>query len=81
MMVKYTVLSPDRALASSAHEQIPTTYVYTELDRTIPVALQRAIFTARRDAGIAIDEVSLQAGHSPSLSVPDKLAEVVLQYA
>jgi pimeloyl-ACP methyl ester carboxylesterase len=55
--------------------QIASTYVSCTEDRVIPIEVQRAMIEAVRATGVAIEEVSLPASHSPFLSMPDRLAD------
>ncbi|WP_331737510.1 alpha/beta fold hydrolase [Streptomyces sp. NBC_00019] len=58
---------------------IPRTYVLCTQDNTIPVALQR-LFVTQADHAFPQNRthvVTLESAHSPFLSMPDRLAEVV----
>lgn len=54
---------------------IPRTYVECTADRTIPIASQRMMQELTPGARV----VTLEADHSPFLSMPDELAEVLLE--
>ncbi|MGP4045989.1 alpha/beta fold hydrolase [Streptomyces sp. 2A115] len=58
---------------------IPRTYVLCTRDNTIPVALQR-LFVTQADHACPQNRthvVRLESAHSPFLSMPDRLAEVI----
>lgn len=53
------------------------TYLVCERDMALPPAAQRGMIEQMRDAGVEITEEVCQGGHSPFLSVPDEVANVV----
>ncbi|MFF0373807.1 alpha/beta fold hydrolase [Actinoplanes missouriensis] len=58
---------------------VPRTYVTCSRDRTIPLALQE-LFIAQADAAFPANPtsvVALDASHSPFLSMPDRVAEII----
>jgi pimeloyl-ACP methyl ester carboxylesterase len=58
---------------------VPSTYVACTDDRTNPIAAQRAMIEAVRDAGNTIDVVEMATSHSPFLSQPNALAAVLVE--
>ena len=54
-----------------SYNALPSTYVVCTLDETIPPSNQR------RMAKRATETLELEASHSPFLSVPDRLAEII----
>lgn len=58
-----------------AYTALTSTYVVCTLDETISPSNQRRMATR------ATDTVELEAGHSPFLSVPDQLADIIAQAA
>lgn len=62
------------SLRGEVFDDVPRTYVEALQDKAIPIASQRAM---HRAAGIA-DIVALDSDHSPFLSCPQQLAEVLL---
>ena len=52
---------------------IPCTYVFTEKDNAIPLFAQKAMAGGMGD----ISTVSLDASHSPFLSMPKRVAKVI----
>lgn len=70
-------LAPRRTQASlsDAFGSVRRAYVETLDDRAMPIGLQRSM-----QADLPCDEVmSLPSGHSPFLSMPDRLAETLLR--
>lgn len=67
--------SPNSALA-----EIDTAYVYLERDVAFPLSAQKAMIATIKSQCINIREVSLPSGHFPSLSMPDRLAKMVLEF-
>ncbi|KAK4443130.1 Alpha/Beta hydrolase protein [Podospora aff. communis PSN243] len=63
-----------------AYEDIPSTFVYCTLDNAFPYAVQQALVAAHKSKGVHVDEETVEAGHYPFLSVPEKLADVVLKW-
>ena len=53
--------------------QVPTTYVVCTEDRSVPVSVQR------QWAEQATHRVELSASHSPALSMPDRVAAVIVE--
>ncbi|MFH9402689.1 alpha/beta hydrolase [Streptomyces sp. NPDC017638] len=67
------------ALTAQGWGSIPRTYVLCTQDNTIPVALQR-LFISEADAAFPENKthvLTLESAHSPFLSMPDRLADVV----
>jgi pimeloyl-ACP methyl ester carboxylesterase len=57
--------------------EVRSTYISCTEDRVIPIEVQTAMVAAVRSSGVSIEEVSLPASHSPFLSMPDRLADIV----
>ncbi|KAB8360704.1 hypothetical protein FH972_024440 [Carpinus fangiana] len=63
----------------AAQRYFPTTYMHTSLDKTCEPALQQYMIQKNKEAGITgIREVTCEAGHSPFLSMPDKVVDEIL---
>lgn len=58
-----------------SYQALPSTYVVCSLDETIPPSNQRRMATR------ATKTVELEASHSPFLSVPDRLADLISEEA
>jgi hypothetical protein len=73
-------------------KSVPSTYVYTTIDRSLPLGYQqfmarRAKEAAGREGGNVVPfegefgEVSLESGHTPFLSMTEKLGGVLIRAA
>ncbi|KAK1755408.1 Alpha/Beta hydrolase protein [Echria macrotheca] len=65
----------------AAYEEIPSTFIYGTMDKAFPYKDQQALVGALTAEGIKIDTFTLESSHSPTMSMPKKTAELVLQYA
>lgn len=54
-------------------KDIPCTYIFTERDNAIPISAQKAMAGSMGD----ISTVSLDASHSPFLSMPREVAQMI----
>jgi pimeloyl-ACP methyl ester carboxylesterase len=70
-------LNTPLALTAGRFGSLPRHYIECTLDRTIPIAQQRAMQAALPCASVT----TLESGHSPFLSMPDRLADVLDQLA
>jgi pimeloyl-ACP methyl ester carboxylesterase len=61
----------------SAPNLVPSTYIVCTQDRAIPVAAQRAMISAQIDGGATMEVIEWAASHSPYLSMPDALTDVL----
>ncbi len=61
----------EQPLTNAAWKTVPSTYIICERDRSIPVSAQEAM--AQR----AGEVLRLDSGHSPFLSQPERLAEML----
>ena len=68
-------LSP---LTNAAYRFIPSTYLYCENDQGLPITLQKKMVD-ESEAKFATEKCT--AGHSPFLSMPEKVVEVVERIA
>jgi hypothetical protein len=62
------------ALTHASWRHIPTTYVYCVKDNALPLSMQETFVRDARATGAEIETIACQAGHSPSLSMPARLA-------
>ncbi|KAM3501995.1 hypothetical protein MY11210_009209 [Beauveria gryllotalpidicola] len=60
-----------------AWRNIPFTYIFCENDEVVPLALQNMMVSRVESDGIAVKRYSIAASHSPFLSMPDKVADIV----
>jgi homoserine acetyltransferase len=58
-------------------KDVPCSWIYTELDEIIPVDIQKKCVLEAKQSGTNIRTFSLQSGHSPFLSMPDKVVEII----
>ncbi|KAM3436127.1 hypothetical protein NHJ13734_005228 [Beauveria thailandica] len=70
-----TPLSARRAVA---WRTIPLSYIFCENDEAVPLALQNTMVSRAESDGVSVKRYSLAASHSPFLSMPDKVADIVL---
>ena len=66
------------SLTYAAYRYIPTTYLVTEIDVPLPIQAQEGMIAqAEASYGIQIKKETCKAGHSPYLSQPEKVVEVI----
>lgn len=68
-----TPLSVERV----AWRTIPLSYIFCENDEAVPLALQNMMIGRVESDGISVKRYSIAASHSPFLSMPDKVADIV----
>lgn len=56
----------------------PNTYIHCTADRAFPLVLQENQVTKMREAGSSVETIRLDSGHSPFLSMPDRLAAEIV---
>jgi len=61
-------------LTNEGFRYVPCTYLYCENDGGLPIFVQKDMV---EKIGVEVEEVTCAAGHSPYLSMPEKVAEVV----
>ncbi|OAA70656.1 hypothetical protein ISF_02630 [Cordyceps fumosorosea ARSEF 2679] len=71
--------TPIDAGRKAAWRAIPTTYIFCEEDQALPLAVQEVMVRRVERDGVAVRRFSLKASHSPFLSMPDKVADIVLE--
>jgi Alpha/beta hydrolase family len=64
-------------VSHEAFKEIPITYLLCENDQALPVEVQKMMCDRIEAMGVKVDYESCSAGHSPFLSMPDQLAEIV----
>ena len=65
-------------LTYAAYRYIPSTYLLTENDQPLPVQAQEGMIAQAEAAyGIQIKKELCTSGHSPFLSQPERVAEVI----
>ena len=71
---QFTDISNERP---AAWRKIPVAYIKCEIDQGIPVSVQEMLIGNVKSEGCDIEEYSIKAGHSPFLSQPEGLADLV----
>jgi len=79
MISSTTTQIQDLSNHSCGVEEIPTSYVVCEGDRTCLPEWQAAMLANAEKQGVHVDTYRINASHSPFLSQPEKLAEVIRQ--
>ena len=74
----HSLLSFQDELTYAGYKDIPTTYIHTEQDVTVPTQGQYAMVEG---AGVSIRQLKLQSGHCPNISQPEKLGEALIEAA
>lgn len=72
-------LFPPRAVYDeriSLTPEIPSTYIVASNDRTIRPEWQRQMARKR----LRVEPIEIPTGHCPNVSLPDQLAEIILEY-
>ncbi|OAA68584.1 hypothetical protein SPI_00779 [Niveomyces insectorum RCEF 264] len=64
----------------TSYHEVDVAYVYCEQDNAFPIVAQRAMVDEIKKSGVTFREVTLDSGHFPTLSMPDVLAEKVLEF-
>ncbi|OAA35571.1 hypothetical protein NOR_07956 [Metarhizium rileyi] len=72
---QYTPIQCDRV----SWRVIPLSYIVCEDDRALPGFVQQMMIDKVKAEGIAVKEFRLSASHSPFLSVPEKLVDIILK--
>ena len=61
-------------LSNAAYTYLPCTYLFCKEDQALPFFLQEKMVS---DSGVPFAEEICSAGHSPFLSIPEKVVKVV----
>ncbi len=64
-------------ITHAAYIYHPVTYLFCEKDEALPIFVQKMMVDKVREHGVKIDEETCASGHSPYLSMPEKVLEVV----
>ncbi|UNI16345.1 hypothetical protein JDV02_002783 [Purpureocillium takamizusanense] len=62
-----------------AWRDIPLTYIICELDLAIPESVQTLMISKVEEQGIKVRQYRLAASHSPFLSMPEKVVDIVME--
>lgn len=77
MLVPNAVSTQVTPVTHVAWRHHPVTYLFCEGDQAIPAGVQRDMVGKARGAGAVVREVVCAAGHSPFLSMPGRVVEVL----
>ena len=64
-------------ISYAAYLHHPVTYLFCENDRGLPLEVQKMMVEKVKSQGVRVVEETCSAGHSPYLSMPDRVLEVV----
>ena len=64
-------------LSYAAYFHHPITYLYCEQDQALPHKVQKMMVEGIRRQGVEVAEETCGAGHSPYLSMPERILELV----
>src|SRR5207248_5167587 len=74
----HSSISFDGKLTYPAYAYIPSKYLLCENDKIITPDMQRSMVEAAvKETGKTIDVISVAAGHGSTITVPDKVVEVI----
>lgn len=69
-------------LSHATYKDIPTSYLITDEDKTVPPEMQRSMVEAANELrGDPITVYSIRSGHVPFISVPHHVVEIVRRVA
>ena len=79
-MGRQSVLSFEGKVTYAGYRHVPVSWIFCENDAIISPTLQREyIQRIEEESGKRIDLHTLASGHSPNVTVPDKLAEILVK--
>ena len=64
-------------LTRAAYKFLPAGYIICQQDKAFLMAAQEKMVESMRDAGVFVKEYRLKASHSPYLSQPQKVIEII----
>jgi pimeloyl-ACP methyl ester carboxylesterase len=65
----------------AAFVDVPSWYLFTELDQVLPIQYQQGIVAAAEGAGAKVKTWTVRSSHSPFLSMPEKTAQLIIEAA
>ena len=81
-MLKHPKAAQFTAVSHEAFREVPVTYLLCENDQGLPVEVQKMMFGKIEEAGVKVVTIeSCEGSHSPFLSMPEKVVEVVVRAA
>ncbi|PVH72729.1 alpha/beta-hydrolase [Cadophora sp. DSE1049] len=70
----YPAAASYTTLTNAGYEYVPCTYLFCKNDQGLLIEYQRAMV---EDVGVKMKEISCGSGHSPFLSMPEKVVETI----
>ncbi|ORY71833.1 Alpha/Beta hydrolase protein [Pseudomassariella vexata] len=75
-----SMLCPLTPLTKAGYLDHPLSYFFCQQDRALPIEIQRAMIkTLRQKHGLEIDTETLDSSHSPYLSQPETVADLLVE--
>lgn len=74
LLKPHPAVAQTTALTNEAYQYVPTSYLLCENDQGLPISVQEGFV---KNAGVEIQTERCTSGHSPFLSMPEKVVEVV----
>jgi hypothetical protein len=82
MLLKHSKAAQFAAVSHEAWREVPVTYLLCEKDQALPVEVQKMMIGRIKEAGGKVGTVeSCEGSHSPFLSMPETVVEVVVRAA
>lgn len=78
-LTPFPVAALETPVEHEAWSDVPSAYIYCELDVAIPLAHQKYMVERVKKQGKAVFTFTLKASHSPFLSMPDEVVKAVQQ--
>jgi hypothetical protein len=81
LLVPHSELAQNSKITHAGWKHIPSTYLVCETDEMMPLPVQKMFIQHAKDVGIDVGEEICSGGHSPYISMPKVVADVVLRSA
>lgn len=81
MLVSQAHAAPTAPVSHESWREIPVTYLVCEKDNALPAELQRMMVDRIQKEGIDVTIEHCDAGHSPFISMPERVMEVIARAA
>ncbi|KAJ5659896.1 hypothetical protein N7507_006347 [Penicillium longicatenatum] len=78
-LVRFNANAMYQPLTHCSWREIPTTYVFTTTDLTIPLSYQKHMVAGMEAAGRQVQTFTLETGHCPNITQPEELAKIIEQ--
>lgn len=65
------------AIEHSARREIPTAYIYTTADMTVPIQYQKHVVEGLEKAGRKVQTFELETSHCPNFAAPQGVVDAV----